>query len=231
VYLFVLATPLMALLAVFARERQRRLQNALELRNAYHGTSRLLAELLDHDDEYTGMHSRSVVELSVAVAERMHLSAAQVRYTEFAALLHDIGKIAVSKDIINKRGPLDEAEWEIIRGHTIDGQRMLDRIGGALRPVGRIVRSSHERWDGGGYPDGLRGESIPVEARIVCACDAFNAMTTDRPYRPALSLEEAVGEIRSCSGTQFDPRVAAALLVVVEARAGALQDAPVAAGS
>jgi hypothetical protein len=216
-YLFVLATPLMALLAVFARERQRRLDNALELRNAYHGTSRLLAELLDHDDEYTGAHSRSVVELSVAVASRLRLTPKQMRDTEFAALLHDIGKIAVSKEIINKPGALTDEEWAIMRGHTIEGQRMLDRIGGALRRVGVIVRASHERWDGGGYPDGLHGEAIPVEARIVCACDAFNAMTTDRPYRPAMTGEAAVAEIEACAGTQFDPRVAKALLAVVEA--------------
>ena len=216
-WLFTLLVPLVVLLEVFARERQRRLDGALELRHAYRGTSALLAELLEDDDAYTAMHSRDVVELSVAVAAHLGLGSRGVGDTELAALLHDIGKIAVPKEIINKPGPLDEEEWAVMRTHTVEGQRMLDQVGGALGRVGVIVRASHERWDGGGYPDGLAGEEIPVEARVVSACDAFHAMTSDRSYRKALPMEVAVQELKTCAGTQFDPSVVAALLEVVPA--------------
>jgi putative nucleotidyltransferase with HDIG domain len=214
-WLFVLVVPQLVLLEVFARERQRRLDNALELRHAYQGTSALLAELLQDNDEYTGMHSRDVVELAVAVATELGLDSREIRDTEFAALLHDIGKIAVPREIINKPGKLDEEEWALMRTHTIEGQRMLDQVGGALQRVGVIVRSSHEDWDGSGYPDGLAGEDIPIEARVVSACDAYHAMTSDRSYRKALPVSVAVAELERCSGTQFDPAVVAALLAVV----------------
>ena len=105
--------------------------------------------------------------------------------------------------------------------HTIEGERMLDQVGGLLADVGRLVRSCHERWDGRGYPDGLAGEEIPLVARIVCACDAWSAMTTDRSYRAALPREAAVAELRRCAGTQFDPRVVAALIDVAGARPAA----------
>jgi putative nucleotidyltransferase with HDIG domain len=214
-WLFALVVPQVVLLEVFARERQRRLDGALELRHAYQGTSALLAELLEDDDKYTGMHSRDVVELSVAVATELGLDSRQVRDTEFAALLHDIGKIAVPKEIINKPGKLNDEEWAVMRTHTIEGQRMLDQVGGALQRVGGIVRASHEDWDGSGYPDGLAGEDIPIEARVVSVCDAYHAMTSDRSYRKALPVSVAVEELRRCSGTQFDPKVVAALLAVV----------------
>jgi len=156
-----------------------------------------------------------VVELSLAVADRLGLDSRQRRNTEFAALLHDVGKVRVPGELINKPGPLTPEERAIVERHTIDGERMLEQVGGLLAEVGRIVRSCHERWDGGGYPDGLAGESIPPEARIVCCCDAYSAMTTDRPYRRARSREAALEELRACSGTQFDPRVVEALARVV----------------
>jgi putative nucleotidyltransferase with HDIG domain len=216
-WLFALVLPQVVLLEVFARERQRRLDGALELRHAYQGTSALLAELLEDDDEYTGMHSRDVVDLAVAVATELGLDSRQVRDTEFAALLHDIGKIVVPKEIINKAGPLNDEEWAVMHTHTIEGQRMLDQVGGALQRVGSIVRASHEHWDGSGYPDGLAGEDIPVEARVVSACDAYHAMTSDRSYRKALPVAVAIAELQRCSGTQFDPGAVAALLAVVPA--------------
>jgi HD-GYP domain-containing protein (c-di-GMP phosphodiesterase class II) len=138
---------------------------------------------------------------------------------ELGALLHDIGKIAIPDEIINKPGPLDADEWVVMQTHTIEGQRMLDQVGGLLGDVGVVVRASHERWDGGGYPDGLAGAAIPLAARIVSACDAYNAMTTDRSYRKALPLEVAARELRSNAGTQFDPAVVDALLGVVGAPA------------
>jgi HD-GYP domain-containing protein (c-di-GMP phosphodiesterase class II) len=136
---------------------------------------------------------------------------------EFTALLHDVGKIKVPAAIINKPGPLTPEERAIINMHTIEGQRLLERVGGRLGEVGRIVRSCHERWDGGGYPDGLAGEDIPLVARIVCCCDAFSAMTTHRSYRAALSEEAARAELQSCAGTHFDPQVVASLLRVLGA--------------
>jgi HD-GYP domain-containing protein (c-di-GMP phosphodiesterase class II) len=126
-----------------------------------------------------------------------------------------VGKIAVPKEIINKPGKLDDREWAIIRTHTLEGQKMLERVGGFMREVGEIVRSSHERWDGGGYPDGLRGGEIPLEARIVSACDAFNAMTTNRAYRVAMPVSAALTELIDSAGTQFDRRVVDALVRVV----------------
>jgi HD-GYP domain-containing protein (c-di-GMP phosphodiesterase class II) len=150
------------------------------------------------------------------VADRLGLdSRARVR-VEFGALLHDVGKIAVPKEIINKPGPLNDEEWAVMRRHTIEGERMLRPIGGLLAEVGGVVRSSHEHYDGSGYPDALAGTEIPIEARIICCCDAFSAMTTDRSYRSAMPLAAALLELQACAGTQFDPEVAAALGVVVD---------------
>jgi HD-GYP domain-containing protein (c-di-GMP phosphodiesterase class II) len=206
-----LVLPLGAVLAVLSRERQARIDQALELSEAYQGTALLLGDVVEADDAYTGSHSRGVVELSLGVADRLGLDSHQRRNVEFAALLHDVGKIAVPKEIINKPGPLDAAEWEIMHRHTIEGEEMLNRVGGVLSEVGKIVRSSHEHYDGSGYPDGLVGGAIPIEARIVTCCDAYSAMTTTRSYRKAMPIEDAIAELRACSGTQFDPRVAAAL--------------------
>ena len=210
-----LVIPLIALLWLFARERTWRIDQAIELSGAYRGTALLLGDVVEYDHDYTGSHSRDVVELALAVGVRMRLSAAQLRNLEFGALLHDVGKIAVPKSIINKPGPLNDAEWEIMRRHTIEGQRMLDSVGGVLTRVGEIVRASHEDYDGTGYPDRLAGDEIPIEARICAACDAFNAMTTDRAYRPAMSEPEALAELERCAGTQFDPHVVAALQPII----------------
>jgi HD-GYP domain-containing protein (c-di-GMP phosphodiesterase class II) len=216
-YAVVLVLPLAGLMFVFALERGARVRQAIELSRAYRGTTLLLSDVLEQDDEYTGLHSRSVVSLSVAVADSMGLSSKQLRNVEFGALLHDVGKIAVPKEIINKAGPLTDDEWLVIKTHTIEGQRMLDRVGGLLSDVGQIVRSSHEKWDGSGYPDGLIGDAIPVESAIVACCDAFNAMTTDRSYRAAMSLNEAIDELRANAGTQFSPAVVDALLLILTA--------------
>jgi putative nucleotidyltransferase with HDIG domain len=215
--------PLLGLLEVFAHERRRRLESTLELSNAYRGTALVLGDVVEADDSYTGQHCKSVVALTLDVAERLTLSAERRRNLEFAALLHDVGKVAIPKEIINKPGKLDPREWAIVKTHTVEGQRMLDRVGGFMREVGMIVRSHHERWDGGGYPDGLAGEAIPLEARIVSACDSWNAMRTDRPYRQALDYDVAVAEMLTASGTQLDPAVVATLLEVVAVEAPAVQ--------
>jgi HD-GYP domain-containing protein (c-di-GMP phosphodiesterase class II) len=216
-YAFLLGLPLMGLLAYFARERKARIDHALELSHAYRGTAFLLGDMVEADDAYTGLHSQDVVSLVLTVADELELDPRERRNAEFTALLHDVGKVRIPDVIINKPGPLTPEERAIIETHTIEGERMLDKVGGLLGDVGRLVRSCHERWDGQGYPDGLAGEEIPLVARIVCACDAYSAMTTDRPYRKAMSHEEAIAELERCAGTQFDPRVVEALVVAIDA--------------
>jgi HD-GYP domain-containing protein (c-di-GMP phosphodiesterase class II) len=213
--IILLVLPLAVLLGVLSRERQARIDSALELFTAYRGTALLLGDVIEADDAYTGMHSRDVVELAVAVADRLGLGPEDRRDTELVALLHDVGKIRVPPEIVGKRGALTAEERAVIEQHTIEGERLLQQVGGLLARIGSLVRSCHERWDGAGYPDGLAGGEIPVVARVVVCCDAFSAMTTDRPYRAALSLEQALAELRAHAGTQFDPAVVDALVDVV----------------
>ena len=207
--------PLIGILAVFARERDARLRSLAELNAAYRGTALVLGDVVEADDGYTGEHCRDVVDLAVEVGRRLRLPAERMRNLEFGALLHDVGKVAIPKAIINKPGKLDEDEWAVIRQHTIEGQRMLDRVGGFMREVGVIVRTHHERWDGCGYPDGLAGEAIPIEARIIACCDTWNAMTTTRSYRTALSEDVAAHELRAHAGSQLDPVVVDAVLAIL----------------
>jgi HD-GYP domain-containing protein (c-di-GMP phosphodiesterase class II) len=210
-----LVLPLAGLFRLFAREREARVDQTLERSGAYRGTALLLGDVIGEDDEYTGEHTQGVVELSIRVGDELGVDEETRRAVEFGALLHDVGKIAIPNSIINKPGKLDDAEWAVMKTHTIEGQRMLERVGGLLGRIGVVVRASHERWDGGGYPDGLAGEAIPLAARIVAACDAWNAMQTDRSYRKALPFEVALDELHRNAGTQFDPRVVAALAAVV----------------
>jgi HD-GYP domain-containing protein (c-di-GMP phosphodiesterase class II) len=213
--LVVVVLPLAGLLALLARERERRIDAALELGHAYRGTAFLLGDVVETDDAYTGEHSRDVVSLTLEVARKLGLDARERRNAEFVALLHDVGKIRIPSTIINKAGPLEPDERALIETHTIEGEAMLAKVGGLLGEIGHIVRSCHERWDGNGYPDRLAGEAIPLIARIVCCADAFSAMTTDRPYRRACSTEAALAELRRCAGTHFDPAVVEALAAVV----------------
>jgi HD-GYP domain-containing protein (c-di-GMP phosphodiesterase class II) len=217
-YGVVLALPLVGLLSVFARERRVRIDHELELRDAYRGTAFLLGDVVEADDAYTGIHSRAVVDLTLGVADELGLGSRERRDAEFAALLHDVGKVRIPNTIITKPGSLTPEERTIIERHTIEGERLLLRVGGLLGEIGHIVRSCHERYDGKGYPDGLAGEQIPLLARIVACCDAFNAMTSDRSYRAALPEAEAVEEVRRGRGTQFDPLVVDALIETVASR-------------
>jgi HD-GYP domain-containing protein (c-di-GMP phosphodiesterase class II) len=214
-YAVLLLLPLVGVLRVFAGERRARIDSAIELMDAYRGTAFLLGDVVEADDTYTGLHSRDVVGLCTAVADELGLPPEERRDVEFTALLHDVGKIRVPSEIVNKPGPLTPDERAVMEEHTVEGERLLERVGGLLGNVGRMVRSCHERWDGEGYPDGLAGTAIPRVARIVSCCDAFSAMTTDRPYRRALDLDVAVAELWRNAGTQFDPEVAAALVAVV----------------
>ena len=211
---YVLPLPLLLLARVFAKERADRLSHALELSAAYRGTAFLLGDVVEADHAYTGEHSRDVVELTIAVADQLGLDSRSRHLAELTALLHDVGKIKIPNAIINKEGPLTDDERAIVNMHTIEGERLLSRVGGLLTEVGQIVRSCHERYDGRGYPDGLAGTAIPLVARIVCCCDAFNAMVTTRPYRPAMSVADARAELFANRGTQFDPEVVDAILAL-----------------
>jgi hypothetical protein len=217
--------PLVWLLEILSRDRRERYTSALELQRAYRGTVMLLADVVEFDDQYTADHSRSVVELVHAAADELGVERSRRQELEFAALLHDVGKIAIPKEILNKPAALTDGEFEVMKTHTIEGQFMLDRVGGLLGRVGEIVRSCHERWDGTGYPDALRGEQIPLESRIVFAADAYNAMTTNRPYRNAMSQTDALQELRAGAGTQFDPAVVEALCSLIETGAPAVASA------
>jgi putative nucleotidyltransferase with HDIG domain len=221
---FLLVLPLAGLLAIFARERAARIDQAIELSKAYRGTALLLGEVISDDDEYTGEHSYGVIALALQIADEMGLGEDERRLVEFGALLHDVGKIAVPKEIINKAGPLDDDEWAIMKQHTVYGQQMLDKVGGSMTDVGVVVRASHERWDGHGYPDGTAGAAVPLAARIVAVADTFSAITTTRSYRRAQSPEAAMEELRRCAGTQFDPKVVDAVIAVLERPAPATTD-------
>jgi diguanylate cyclase (GGDEF)-like protein len=157
---------------------------------------------------------RDIGELALAVGRELRMGPEGLDEVARAAELHDVGKIAVPDAILDKPGPLDPVEWSFMRRHPLIGERILLEAP-ALRPVARLVRSSHERWDGGGYPDGLRGDEIPLGARVVAVCDAFHAMTTERPYRQPIEEEQAVAELRGCAGTQFDPIVVDAFCRVI----------------
>jgi HD-GYP domain-containing protein (c-di-GMP phosphodiesterase class II) len=164
-------------------------------------------------------HLEGVGVLAVEIGERLGLRRDELDDLSRAAQLHDLGKLAVPDEILRKPGPLDEREWGFIRQHTVVGERIL-RASLAFRSIAGIVRSSHESWDGSGYPDGLGGEAIPLASRIICACDAFVAMTSERPYRRALPLDEALEELQRGAGGQFDPTVVRVLVAHVRETLG-----------
>ena len=151
-----------------------------------------LASALGERDRYTGDHSESVVDLAARVGDGLALDDEEIARLRTAALLHDIGKVGVPDEILHKPGPLDEREWEIMRQHPVIGERIIRAIPG-MGSIARAVRHEHERWDGSGYPGRLSGEEIPIEARIILACDAYHAMVSDRPYRKAMAHREAIG--------------------------------------
>jgi putative nucleotidyltransferase with HDIG domain len=178
---------------------------------------RALLAALEARDGYSGDHSRCVVELAVGVARKMNLEEEEVAAVERCALLHDVGKMAVPDSVLKKPGPLDATERETMRRHAEVGARMVGSLEGLAR-LAPAIRAVHERWDGTGYPDGLKGQEILLSSRIVHACDSWHAMSSDRPYRNALSTEEAIEEIRRNVGRQFDPHVARSLAEVLSDR-------------
>jgi PAS domain S-box-containing protein len=175
---------------------------------------RTLLVALEARDFYTSAHSKQVVELASAVARRLGLDQDARRDVEQVAKLHDIGKVGIPDAILQKQGPLDEQEWQLMRQHPIVGEHIIAGTPG-LSHLAPAIRAEHEHWDGGGYPDGLAGEQIPLASRITLACDALHAMTSDRPYRPAMTLERAQQELRRCAGAQFDPEAVKALLAAL----------------
>lgn len=193
---------------LYADKRQPTQADHLQVRDA-------LVQLIVEQDAELATHATSVAELAAATATKLGLSIEDVARTRIAAELHDIGKSAIPESILAKPGPLDESEWAFIKRHTLIGERIL-AAAPALAQIAPIVRSSHERQDGAGYPDGLRACEIPLAARIVAVVDAFDAMTTNRPYKSAVSSAEGLAELHRCAGTQFDPTVVAAFISVIE---------------
>jgi diguanylate cyclase (GGDEF)-like protein len=178
-------------------------------------THDLLMRILHEREPALGAHSDGVSQMAVALGRKSNLDSDDLDEIARAAQLHDIGKIAIPDEILEKPSTLDEVEWKLMRRHTLIGERILG-ASLAMKPVGRLVRSSHERWDGGGYPDGLAGTDIPLGSRIIFMADSFDAMTAERPYSSAMSTADAVAELRRCAGTQFDPGLVDLFVSVLE---------------
>jgi HD-GYP domain-containing protein (c-di-GMP phosphodiesterase class II) len=189
------------------------------LEQTFLSTVEALANALEANDEYTSSHARWITDLAIRVGSELGLDARALKRVELGALFHDIGKIGIPSSILAKPGPLTDEERKVVETHPELGERILRPIG-QLEDVCGIVRSCHERWDGAGYPDRKAREAIPIESRIIFACDAFHAMTTDRPYRRALSVDEALRRLSEAAGSQFDPRVVDACLRVLGTAAG-----------
>jgi len=204
----------MILGAMFNRFRTASVEQA-----RFRGTITALLMALDARDDYTAEHSSEVLSLVMAVSEDLGLEAKETLHTADVALLHDIGKIGIPNEILEKPSPLSEDEWIVMRRHPVIGERILNEVPG-FESVANAVRHEHERWDGTGYPDGLKAEEIPVASRVVLACDAYHAMISQRPYRDPLSEAQAREQLRMHSGSQFDPGVVDALLAALEARDG-----------
>ena len=209
----------LALLGGVASQAKLAISNALafsELERTFLSTVEALANALEAKDEYTHSHARWITDMSVRVGRKLGMHEAALKRLELGALFHDIGKIGIPADILLKPGPLTAKERAVVETHPELGERILAPIE-QLAEVRPIVRACHERWDGTGYPDGLSGEDIPLEARIIFTCDAFHAMTTDRPYRGRLPVKEAGRRLRDAAGSQFDPKVVETALHVLRA--------------
>jgi HD-GYP domain-containing protein (c-di-GMP phosphodiesterase class II) len=203
--------------AAYRREKARaaELQSTLDtLQTAYLETIRSLAFVVEAKDAYTGQHLERCRVYGVAVLQAMGIDA-EYPDAQYGFLLHDSGKVGIPERILNKPGPLTAAEWRVMRTHPLIGYQMVAGIP-FLKNAAEIVRSHHEMFDGSGYPAGLKGEQIPLPARVFAAVDAFDAMTTDRPYRAALEIERAVDELTKMAGTQFDPDVIEAFVPLCE---------------
>jgi HD-GYP domain-containing protein (c-di-GMP phosphodiesterase class II) len=209
----------MRLLAGLAHQAKLAIESAehyLSLERTFVSTVAALANALEAKDDYTASHARWITDMSMLVGRELAFDRDTMKRLELGALFHDIGKIGIPSEILQKPGPLTDEEFEIVKEHPELGEKILAPIE-RLEDVRPIVRACHERWDGLGYPDGKSGTDIPVEARVVLVCDAFHAMVTDRPYRGALPHDEAVRRLRESSGTQFDPIAVEAFIRLFEA--------------
>src|SRR5579884_2269070 len=195
----------------FQAERTRR----QEIQRAYLETIRMLAAAVEARDPYTGGHLERVTHYALVIARALGWTGERLSETEMGAILHDIGKIGIQDAILRKAGPLSPEEWEHMRTHPIIGTQILRGIT-FLEPVIPYVRHHHERYDGKGYPEGLAGEDIPIGGRLIAVADAFDAMTSSRPYRPAMCAEAALAELRSSAGTQLDPKIVDAFMVAYQ---------------
>jgi len=188
-------------------------EQAQKIRASFFNAVTALAYALEAKDVYTSGHSQRVTEISVAIAKELGLPKESIEKIRLAGLVHDIGKIGVRELVLNKPGSLSEEEYEHVRLHSETGEHILEPLVGD-KEILKAVRHHHERYDGAGYPDGLKGERIPLLARIIAVADTFDAMTSERPYRKALTKEAACAEVERCRGTQFDPEAADAFLKV-----------------
>jgi two-component system cell cycle response regulator len=183
-------------------------------RSAERQMRNVLLRVLREREPELDRHLRSVARLAIELGRAIHLDSEQLDEVARAAELHDVGKIAVPDAILHKRAPLNAAEWEIMRNHPVIGERILSSAP-AMTPVAKLVRSTHERWDGDGYPDGLAKEQIPLGSRLIAVCDAFVAMTEFRPWRTRLTFEAATSELQRCAGTQFESALVASFCAFV----------------
>ncbi len=197
-----------------------RVRLVADLEGAFTTALAALTSTVEAKDDYTACHGEDVAVLAERVALRMSLPSAGARDVRYAAMLHDLGKVAVPSEILLKPGPLTDEEWVTMRSHAAIGGELVERID-AFAHLAPAVRASHERWDGGGYPDGLAGEEIPLAARIIAVCDTYDAIVTDRPYRPARSTHEACAELSRVAGTQLDSRVVEAVMQELEVASAA----------
>ena len=204
----------MDILASVAANTYSRIQLAARLEVHYTETIEALVSALEARDPYTQAHAGRIRDTAVALSVAMQVPTEERRAVRLGSILHDVGKIGVADSILLKSGSLTEDEWAIMRTHPEIGEKMLQSID-FLAPALPIVRHHHERWDGTGYPDKLAGEEIPIGARIVAVCDSFDAMTSDRPYRAAMSVDEACEELQRHAGTQFDPKCVDLLVQIV----------------
>jgi HD-GYP domain-containing protein (c-di-GMP phosphodiesterase class II) len=204
---------------VFKQERAR----AQELRRSYMATVRALSNAVEARDAYTGKHAERVAAYGLALAREAGLEVADSPQIEFGFLLHDVGKVAVPDAILFKTSSLTDEEYALMTQHPVIGSEILRDVD-FLGEGKLVVRHHHERWDGTGYPDGLEGETIPLAARVFSLADTLDALTTDRPYRPASSFETAREEIRASAGTQFDPEIVAAYETMPDERFARLRD-------
>jgi HD-GYP domain-containing protein (c-di-GMP phosphodiesterase class II) len=204
--LFLLFIPLLASRHAF--------QLYVDMRENYLSTVEALVQALEAKDTYTSGHSERVGILAVAVAEEMEMSEDKIQSLKYAAVLHDVGKIGVSEIILKKEGKLLEFEWEAVRSHPVIGQTIIQGIK-FLFNIGEVVRHHHERYDGNGYPDGIKGEEIPLESRIIAVADTYDAITSDRSYRKGRTHDEALEELRRVAGSQLDPELVEVFCKVV----------------